>query len=119
MTGLPVRRMLHTMKELSVRPTPSSRDARRRGRMRPARTRRALRAERFAAPVEALSLPVLGAHWQSALEAAQAALAAAARTLPPEELRGRRPVSTPNAWPPSGYSRGLRATITCRPTSAT
>ena len=58
--------------------------------MRAARTRRLDRAERSPAPVETLSLPVLGARWQSALDAAQAALAAAASTLPPEELRGRR-----------------------------
>jgi HAD superfamily hydrolase (TIGR01509 family) len=82
--------MLPTMNELSVRPMPSSRDGQRGRRARPARTRRVDRAEQFPAPVEALSLPLLGARWQSALEAAQAALAAAARTLPPEELRGRR-----------------------------
>jgi HAD superfamily hydrolase (TIGR01509 family) len=58
--------------------------------MRPAKTPRVHRAERFAPPVEPLSLPILGAHWQSALEAAQAALAAAGPTLPPEEVRGRR-----------------------------
>ena len=58
--------------------------------MRPARTRRVDHAERPRPPAEALSLPVLGARWQSALEAAQAALSAAASTLPPDELRGRR-----------------------------
>ena len=58
--------------------------------MRPARARRGDRAESFTVPVETLSLPLLGVRWQSALEAAQAALAAAGRTLPHEELRGRR-----------------------------
>jgi HAD superfamily hydrolase (TIGR01509 family) len=82
--------MLPAMNQLSVRPMPSSRDGQRGQRVRPARTRRVDRAERFPIPVENLSLPILGARWQSALEAAQAALAAAARTLPPEELRGRR-----------------------------
>src|SRR5215212_4421685 len=90
MTRLREKRMLNTMQKLSVRPTPSSPDAPRRGPMRPAGTRHVPRAKRFAAPVEALSLPILGAQWQSALDAAQAALAAAGRTLPPEELRSRR-----------------------------
>ena len=58
--------------------------------MRPARTRRGDQVERLRPTVEALSLPVIGARWQSALEAAQAALTAAAGTLPPDELRGRR-----------------------------
>jgi HAD superfamily hydrolase (TIGR01509 family) len=78
------------MNELSVRPMPSSRDGQRGERVRPARTRRVDRAEQFPVPAETLSLPILGARWQSALEAAEAALSAAARTLPPEELRSRR-----------------------------
>jgi hypothetical protein len=79
------------VKGLPVRSTRSSR-----GRWQEAARVRAPRTElsggvpRLAGPVEALSLPILGARWQSALDAAQVAVAAAALALPAEELRHRR-----------------------------
>ena len=51
--------------------------------------RRSQRAQPVSPPAEVLSLVSIGAGWQSALDAAQAALAAAARTLPLQELRER------------------------------
>ena len=51
--------------------------------------RRSRRAQPVSPPAEVLSLVSIGAGWQSALDAAQAALAAAARTLPLQELRER------------------------------